>query len=205
MLLTEQYGSSLNICTKASHSSCLEDVIPHFRAKSVDRVDYPHQLLKGVYLLHKAERVVSSLSICTHSLGLHQQHLVLEIIRTLWTLGSEVLFLAICTTPLPFITLGRFPLDCIGIPSSILCTPISCCTFSLSQEYYDSNFVSPIGPGAPFVWLGCQVFHQFECIRSQFVLFQGIVDIVVIEGLLMKRDIDETRHVMIGHEVRPLT
>ncbi|GJY96130.1 hypothetical protein Tco_0512491 [Tanacetum coccineum] len=48
-------------------------------------------------------------------------------------------------------------------------------------------------------------FHQFECIRSQFVMFQGIVDIVVIEGLLMKRDIDETGHVMIGHEVGPLT
>ncbi|GKD54669.1 hypothetical protein Tco_1288056, partial [Tanacetum coccineum] len=29
----------------------------------------------------------------------------------------------------------------------------------------------------------------------------GIVDIVVIEGLLMKKDIDETRHVMIGHEL----
>ncbi|GJV11730.1 hypothetical protein Tco_1353271 [Tanacetum coccineum] len=29
----------------------------------------------------------------------------------------------------------------------------------------------------------------------------GIMDIVVIEGLLMKKDIDETRHVMIGHEV----
>ncbi|GJX65641.1 hypothetical protein Tco_0299984 [Tanacetum coccineum] len=36
-------------------------------------------------------------------------------------------------------------------------------------------------------------------------MFQGIVDIMVIEGLLMKRDIDETRHVMIGHEVGPLT
>ncbi|GKF22633.1 hypothetical protein Tco_0074955, partial [Tanacetum coccineum] len=44
----------------------------------------------------------------------------------------------------------------------------------------------------------CQVVHQFECIQSQFVMFQGIVDIVVIEGLLMKRDIDETGHVMIG-------
>ncbi|GKD00879.1 hypothetical protein Tco_1171153, partial [Tanacetum coccineum] len=33
----------------------------------------------------------------------------------------------------------------------------------------------------------------------------GIVDIVVIEGLLMKKDIDETVHVMIGHEVAPLT
>ncbi|GJX41548.1 hypothetical protein Tco_0256538 [Tanacetum coccineum] len=29
----------------------------------------------------------------------------------------------------------------------------------------------------------------------------GIMDIVVIEGLLMKKDIDETGHVMIGHEV----
>ncbi|GKA83783.1 hypothetical protein Tco_0805378 [Tanacetum coccineum] len=34
---------------------------------------------------------------------------------------------------------------------------------------------------------------------------EGIVDIVVIEGLLMKKDIDETGHVMIGHEVGPLT
>ncbi|GJW91332.1 putative reverse transcriptase domain-containing protein [Tanacetum coccineum] len=32
-------------------------------------------------------------------------------------------------------------------------------------------------------------------------MFQGIMDIVVIEGLLMKRDIDETGHVMIGHEL----
>ncbi|GJU55524.1 hypothetical protein Tco_1229238, partial [Tanacetum coccineum] len=29
----------------------------------------------------------------------------------------------------------------------------------------------------------------------------GIVDIVVSEGLLMKKDIDETGHVMIGHEL----
>ncbi|GJU31081.1 hypothetical protein Tco_1174670 [Tanacetum coccineum] len=36
-------------------------------------------------------------------------------------------------------------------------------------------------------------------------MFQGIVDIVVIEGLLMKKDIDETGHVMIEHEVGPLT
>ncbi|GJV06786.1 hypothetical protein Tco_1344442 [Tanacetum coccineum] len=32
-------------------------------------------------------------------------------------------------------------------------------------------------------------------------MFQGIVDIVVIEGLLMKKDIDETGHVMIRHEL----
>ncbi|GKG24122.1 hypothetical protein Tco_0392158, partial [Tanacetum coccineum] len=50
----------------------------------------------------------------------------------------------------------------------------------------------------------CQVFHQFGCIRNQFVMFQGIVDIVVIEGLLMKKDIDEIGHVMIGHEVGQL-
>ncbi|GKB79421.1 hypothetical protein Tco_0946316, partial [Tanacetum coccineum] len=57
-------------------------------------------------------------------------------------------------------------------------------------------------------WLldfGCyQVFHQFGCIRNQFVTFQGIVDIVVIEGLLMKKDIVETVHVMIGHKVGQL-
>ncbi|GKG40495.1 hypothetical protein Tco_0467272, partial [Tanacetum coccineum] len=29
----------------------------------------------------------------------------------------------------------------------------------------------------------------------------GTVDIVVIEGLLMKKNINETVHVMIGHEV----
>ncbi|GKA45381.1 hypothetical protein Tco_0738177 [Tanacetum coccineum] len=32
----------------------------------------------------------------------------------------------------------------------------------------------------------------------------GIVDIVVIDDLLMKKDIDEIGHVMIGHEVGQL-
>ncbi|GJW58603.1 hypothetical protein Tco_0105334 [Tanacetum coccineum] len=59
-----------------------------------------------------------------------------------------------------------------------------------------------IRPEVLFVWLGCQVFHQFGCIQNQFVTFQGIVDIVVIAGLLIKKDIVETGHVMIGHELR---
>ncbi|GJS27116.1 hypothetical protein Tco_0487736 [Tanacetum coccineum] len=59
-------------------------------------------------------------------------------------------------------------------------------------------------------WLldfGCQKRSEVDCSseENQFVMFQGIMDIVVIEGLLIKKDIDETGHVMIGHEVGPLT
>ncbi|GJY30952.1 retrovirus-related pol polyprotein from transposon TNT 1-94 [Tanacetum coccineum] len=44
-------------------------------------------------------------------------------------------------------------------------------------------------------------FNNAILLRSSQNGLLGTVDIVVIEGLLMKKDIDETRHVMIGHEL----
>ncbi|GKG43224.1 hypothetical protein Tco_0479908, partial [Tanacetum coccineum] len=45
---------------------------------------------------------------------------------------------------------------------------------------------------------------RLSSISSVWVYPESILDIVVIEGLLMKKDIDETGHVMIGHEVGQL-
>ncbi|GJS71504.1 hypothetical protein Tco_0704345 [Tanacetum coccineum] len=60
------------------------------------------------------------------------EHLVLEIIRILWTLRLSIVPCNM-SNPITIITLNRFSLTYIGIPSSILCAPIACSTISPSK------------------------------------------------------------------------